>query len=126
MNISVWDVLDKRFLWVAKDPDGVWYAYSDKPIKTSSGEYTITRESGAVAEKIEVLSENVEMPLFDLSPRPASYLEPEDKCDICSKSIDLEKAYHFSGFVNGEFSRHIHCCPKCFYEYSFPLINIGV
>lgn len=35
-------------------------------------------------------------------------------CDICGREIfNIDELYHFTGFVNSEFSKHVHVCAEC-------------
>ena len=32
-----WDLLQDRFMWIAKDSSGVWWAYDDRPVQSEGG-----------------------------------------------------------------------------------------
>lgn len=35
-------------------------------------------------------------------------------CDICGREIfNIDELYHFTGFLNSEFSKHVHVCTEC-------------
>jgi uncharacterized protein with PIN domain len=44
--------------------------------------------------------------------------EPVDnKCDVCNNTLDFREAYDFTGYINEEFSKHIHVCEECYGYY---------
>jgi len=39
-----------------------------------------------------------------------------DKCDFITKEYAHNDVYHYSGYINGKYSKHIHLCEDCVRE----------
>ena len=81
IKIPIWYILPKKYKWIAKDPDGIWFAFQRKPLKAEngywydkkalecSGTFTFDRYSDLL---LDLNHETVGFPKDELSKREQS------------------------------------------------------